>query len=447
MVRYGATLAAVAFGSAAVVGVPLYLLSLGLLKRALDDRLEGTAELAALILPELGEQDGPGDRLDLAPGHTLNLLRDEADLDAICVLRPDGTLLRASEGRPGACVIDPADAGLLTRIADSAHTDIRTDNEGTPYLFAFAPIGGEGAPAGILAVRASAPYLERLGTLQARFGTACVVWVGLVGLLGAWGAGRLVRPIERLLLATERLGAGEHTSGPSGENIEGAGELETLQRAFSEMSIAVRSRETTLRALAGAVAHEVRNPSNALRLHLGLLQRELGAGDPAVIERTRSRLVTLQDQLDQLDATVEAFLLFASDRAARRVPVDIHALLERAGDGASVDAPAVTVEVDPVLLGRAVGNLVGNARQAGGEPVCVRARVGSELVIEVEDQGPGFPPELRERAFEPFVRGRADGSGLGLAIVAAVARAHGGSVRLAVTGPGRTVVELTLPLR
>ena len=139
--------------------------------------------------------------------------------------------------------------------------------------------------------------------------------------------------------------------------------------------------------------------------------------------------------------------MFARDRAARREPTGLRALLERVADGALVSCPDIDVNVDGLLLGRAVGNLVGNAREAGGEPVLVRATVDNgALHIEVEDAGPGFPPELAPRAFEPFVTGRIGGAGLGLAIAAAVAAAHGGDATVAVSAPGRTVVILRIPL-
>jgi two-component system sensor histidine kinase TctE len=105
------------------------------------------------------------------------------------------------------------------------------------------------------------------------------------------------------------------------------------------------------------------------------------------------------------------------------------------------------VPVDPLLLGRAVGNVVRNARQAGGEPVRIRATIaGDSLRIEVEDSGPGFPGDLLPHAFEPFVSGRPGGSGIGLAIVAAVAAAHGGRAEVVRSGPGGTVVALEIPL-
>jgi signal transduction histidine kinase len=246
--------------------------------------------------------------------------------------------------------------------------------------------------------------------------------------------------VERLAAATARLGAGGEPEPPEPATTI---ELNALQEAFVRMSVLIRAREKSLRALAGGVAHEVRNPAHALRLHLGLLRRELAATHPGT---SSQRIETLQGLLDELDATVEAFLLFAQDRAPRRQAVNLRALLQRACDGAEIEADDVEVQVDPVLVERAVGNLVRNAVQVGSQRVCVRASCSDALLIAVEDSGPGFSERVLSTAFEPFVAGRPDGTGLGLAIVSAVARAHGGSARIARSGPGGSVVELLLPL-
>jgi signal transduction histidine kinase len=138
--------------------------------------------------------------------------------------------------------------------------------------------------------------------------------------------------------------------------------------------------------------------------------------------------------------------LFARDRAARRQRVNVRSLLQSAALGAELEAPDLDVSVDPLLVARAVANLVRNALQVGSAKVRVRASCSDTLVVEVEDDGPGFPSALLSTAFEPFVAARHDGTGLGLAIVAAVARAHGGTAQISQSEPGRTIVELRLPL-
>jgi signal transduction histidine kinase len=440
---HAVTLAAVALGSALLVGVPLYVQAAALLESSLHDRLEGIAELAAVGLTG---DNGRGEAADVI----LATIREEADLDAICLLEQSGKPLRFSAVDRAACELEPEDLWMLAGLSelDAAYTRVRRGADGAPYLFALAPLVENADGASVVAVRASAPYLARLDDLRALFALAGVAGVLLVGLLGAWSAKHLVRPIERLASATRRLGEG---GVPEPQEPASTLELEALQEAFTGMSVLIRAREQSLRALGGAVAHEVRNPAHALRLHLGLLRREL-ADKPGV---QLSRLDTLQALLDELDDTVGAFLSFAQDRPPRRQRVNLRALLESAAEGADVMASEVEVSVDPVLVKRAVANLVRNAIQMGSAHVVVRATCAEGdqscderhvLVIEVEDSGPGFPVTLLATAFEPFVAGRSDGTGLGMAIVAAVARAHGGSARISRPGPNGTVVELRLPL-
>lgn len=433
--QHAATLAGVALGSAALVGVPLYVQAVSLLEQGLHDRLEGVAELGAIALLT-GESKG-----DTASA-LLATVREEADLDAVCLLQRSGALIHFAAADPRACEVAPGDHAVLASLdgADSSHTEVRHTSEGAPYLFAFAPLSRKVDGASIVAVRASAPYLERLDDLRHRFVAAGVAGVLSVGLLGAWIAKRLVRPVEQLVAATEQLGEGEV---PKPQERAGTVELERLQDAFSGMSVLVRAREKSLRALAGAVAHEVKNPAHALRLNLGLLRRDLKSTN---VELLAQRVDTLERLLEELDATVEAFLLFARDRAPRRELVNLRTLLQNAAQGAEVTAPEVEVNVDPVLMGRAVANLVHNALQVGSERVLVRGACAEALIIEVEDYGPGFPEALLPMAFEPFIASQHDGTGLGLAIVASIARAHGGGARIRQSMPGSTIIEIRLPL-
>jgi signal transduction histidine kinase len=142
----------------------------------------------------------------------------------------------------------------------------------------------------------------------------------------------------------------------------------------------------------------------------------------------------------------------------RHVPVE---LAERArerfadrtarhGRELRVDAPAgLEARLDPLRMRQALGNLVDNALRHGEGTVTLAGRAADGAVeVEVRDEGPGFPAELAERAFERFARGgtgRAGGSGLGLAIVRAIADAHGGSAELARGEPG-AVVRIRVPL-
>jgi signal transduction histidine kinase len=198
--------------------------------------------------------------------------------------------------------------------------------------------------------------------------------------------------------------------------------------------VAARERETRFAAEA---AHELRTP---LARIASIAQNARGAGDGArddALGRITAAAVEASATIGDLLALVR------EERVAPRLsePVDLGTLARSAVDGAprdglhhDVDIAAESwVEGDERRLRRLVENLLENAARHARTTVrvCVQPD-GQRVALSVEDDGPGVPPELRERIFERFVRADDDerGSGLGLAICRAIARAHGGDVVL-----------------
>ena len=127
--------------------------------------------------------------------------------------------------------------------------------------------------------------------------------------------------------------------------------------------------------------------------------------------------------------------------------------LDVEADDESDGEPATLVRGDDHRLRQVLANLLTNARlhtPAGTRVEVAVHRVGDDVVVRVDDDGPGIPPDLRERLFERFTRGDASrnhaagSTGLGLAIAHAVVGAHGGTLTCA-SRPGRTVFTVTLP--
>jgi signal transduction histidine kinase len=205
-------------------------------------------------------------------------------------------------------------------------------------------------------------------------------------------------------------------------------------------------RERDLVADAG---HELRTPLAALRTELELALRHGGTA-----EQLREAIARSAAEVDRLTQLAEGLLLIArSDRGAlplqlQEVVVDelFAAVLRRVdwrGKRVVALPSGATVHGDRLRLEQALVNLVDNALRYGGESVELSSR-GSEL--HVTDDGPGFPSDFVERAFDRFsradtARGRG-GAGLGLAIVRTIAQAHGGSAHAA-NGP--TDVWIVLP--
>jgi two-component system sensor histidine kinase PilS (NtrC family) len=225
-------------------------------------------------------------------------------------------------------------------------------------------------------------------------------------------------------------------------------------------------RLESVAALSASLAHEIRNPLASIRSSVEQLARSKHADDD---ERFLAGLIVRES--DRLSRLLSEFLDFARVRATQLVPIDLHGTvaavvrLIKAHPDCRPDA-VITIEggrtmldADEDLLHRVIANLVLNAVQAARGPVHVTVSVaavqgpdiphGTNLEhavrLQVRDDGPGIPADIRERLFDPFVSGRPGGSGLGLAIVQRAVQAHHGLV-LVDSGPGAgTTFTIFLP--
>ncbi|HEX8778375.1 MAG TPA: ATP-binding protein, partial [Rhodanobacter sp.] len=206
-------------------------------------------------------------------------------------------------------------------------------------------------------------------------------------------------------------------------------------------------------------AHEVKNPLAGLRGAAQLLQRRV---DGAELQALAGLII---DEADRLAALANRLL--HRDRAAQIGAVNVHELLDRLSELLRAEPRPLRLrhDFDPSLpdvrgdadrLQQVLLNLARNAVEAGAGTLVLRTRaehgvrVGtrvlrSALRVDVIDDGPGVPAELRDTLFEPLVSGRADGTGLGLALSREIAHEHGGELRCT-SRPGETVFSLYLPL-
>ncbi|MDB4996760.1 MAG: Sensor histidine kinase, partial [Myxococcaceae bacterium] len=221
----------------------------------------------------------------------------------------------------------------------------------------------------------------------------------------------------------------------------GSAEVQQVAHAFDTMANRVEVTVRDQRELLGAISHEIRSPLGRARVALEIA-RERAAADA----RVGAPLDDLERQLADVDAILEDLLAVARAGLTdlHRAPTPLLPWLRRrlAAEGGEVELvataedAAISVAIDGALLGRALHNLLGNAR-AHGHPEAVPLAVhvihrGALVRVEVRDEGPGFAEELLPRVFEPFVRGDASrahgaGTGLGLALVRRIVDAHGGS--------------------
>jgi signal transduction histidine kinase len=235
-----------------------------------------------------------------------------------------------------------------------------------------------------------------------------------------------------------------------------------FQRARrSEEQALEAERLAYLGTLASGLAHEIRNPLNSLNLNMQMLEEEAREGRPG---GSRRLLSITRSELARLERLATDFLTYARPQPLELREVPAVELLERvlgvlAGEiqkrGAEVKiedrSRGARVRVDPQQINQLLLNLTQNALaagEAGPRPAAVRlaARCRDERVaLEVTDNGPGIPPEERERIFDLFYSTKKGGTGLGLAIVQSIARAHGAELEVE-SAPGRgTTVRLLLP--
>jgi len=226
------------------------------------------------------------------------------------------------------------------------------------------------------------------------------------------------------------------------------------ERKRTEAVVRDQASLAQLGKMAAVVAHEVRNPIAGIRGALQILERRLAAAGPEqrVVRESVARL-------DALNDIVQDLLLFASPRPPRLEPValamifdDILVLLKADPRFASVDVrvdigPA-WVDADREQLKQVLLNLMLNSAQAmqgrGTIVVSVRPRAGMQE-LSIADQGPGIPPDARDRLFEPFFTTKHRGTGLGLATARRVIEAHGGRIELASPSGGGTIATIALP--
>jgi signal transduction histidine kinase len=226
-------------------------------------------------------------------------------------------------------------------------------------------------------------------------------------------------------------------------------------RAASEERFRRKARLAIVGQLAATITHDLRNPLSVLDSSLHILRKHAMSD-----ERTARHVNRMSEQLRVCNGIISDLLEVARESTPRCDSIDVSALISDVLDVS--DPPPgvrVDVEVDPGLrafgdkglLRQALVNLLGNAYIAlgerGGLVRMVAREEGESLVIEVLDDGPGFPPAILPEVFEPLVTTRAKGTGLGLALVESVARRHGGTATATNGDAGGASVSLRLPRR
>ena len=336
------------------------------------------------------------------------------------------------------------------RAADSGQVQsaIRRAPARTPVISAAARISGDNS--GVLLL--TSDQRDVIHTVRAeRF------WLGLVLLgttalsvaLSLFLARTIARPLRRLALAAHRVRLGRSREVQVPRLPSRRDEIGTLARALSDMSQALRQRIDATEAFAADVAHEMKNPLASLRSAIDSLEL---VKDPELREklltvirddvRRLDRLITDVSEASRMDAELSRARFESVDmghmieqlveaREARGLPNGIRLAFGRPHRGSAI------LFGDGQRLARAIENLIDNAisfSPPGGLVQVTAMRDGQQVVVRVEDDGPGVPPGERQAIFNRFHSIRPEGeafgrhSGLGLAIAKAIVEGHTGSI-------------------
>lgn len=219
-------------------------------------------------------------------------------------------------------------------------------------------------------------------------------------------------------------------------------------------------RLVAMRTLSAGLAHEVRNPLNAARLQLELLERRLRrqfGDDPKLVEPSE----LANHEITRLTALLDDFLAFARPPELHLSDQDVveicqhvleleKPLAEKRGiELAFREPPALDAQIDTGKIHQVVQNLVRNGLEAAprGGHVTIELHDGRGAVhIRITDDGPGIPEDVLARIYEPFFSTKEGGTGMGMAIVHSLVTLHGGTIDVT-TGKTGTSFEITVPRR
>ncbi|WP_375459070.1 stimulus-sensing domain-containing protein [uncultured Enterovirga sp.] len=378
--------------------------------------------------------------------------------------------------RPRFEEVGPFDARNLPEVGralgGAAASMVRANSRGETIVSVAVPIQRQRSVRGALLLSTQGGDIdaiiasERFALLQ-----TFLVAAGVMLVLSYLLANAIAGPVRRLADAAERVRHGIKARQEIPDMTGRSDEIGHLSGALRDMTEALYSRIEAIESFAADVAHELKNPLTSLRSAVETLPL-------ARSDESRGRLLSIiQHDVTRLDRLItdisDASRLDAELARADAEPVDLRRLLEtvvsvanerRRPHEATIDlqideaaeAGPLTVSGHDSRLGQVISNLFDNARSFSPPDSTIRARLArdrTDVVVTVEDEGPGIPPHALERVFQRFYTDRPDhgfgqNSGLGLSISRQIVEAHRGSIRAANRAPegGPTGARFTIRL-
>ena len=399
------------------------------------------------------------------------VLIEEAGLASaqVFVVGRDGVVQAHTDRARYGLMLKPAELGQRLADAEAFGRCESVRDDGVALRVGFAPGGGDSARAFVMGV--AVPEDELFAASDDFERVLLLAIIVSIIVLVAWSlaASRAITaPVKSLVQATRKIAGGDlkvavpERGGPELGELAAAFNLMAHELAVGRDRLAHAERDQAWAEMARQVAHEVKNPLQPMRMTARLLQRARAEADPRA-EQVAERLArTVIEQTEALDRIASDFRSFAGVAPAQRSDVTVDAWLQALRDqtarlfadkqltltfaGAAGDA---VVSIEQESMARVFVNLVQNAIEAATEPVIVELgsrREGDHVVIDVVDNGPGVPAEVREKLFDPYFTTKTSGTGLGLAICRRLLDVQGGKIRLESTRPGETRFVIELPI-
>jgi len=242
---------------------------------------------------------------------------------------------------------------------------------------------------------------------------------------------------------------------------------DVTEKARVEGAMANAQKLESLGVLAGGIAHDIRNPLSSINISISSIERACGAStgfEPEAKEKIDRILEQMKSAAAKMGLVVQRVLDYSKPFPPRKETVDMNRVIEEAVRLSlstlrkreitllkDLDPDLALCRADAQMIEQVLVNLITNACQAmegtkGAKflEIASAARDG-RIVLRVSDSGPGVPPSLREKVFDPFFTTRKDGSGIGLSFSHRIVTDHGGSLRVDTSRWGGAEFHIDLP--
>lgn len=372
-------------------------------------------------------------RRTFGTGSVIDYLSGSPGIEYAAILK-SGTILVASRAFPQ----NRSDSWLADDTGDSVRTRItRVTDDSAPVFEVAGPFDVAGERYGNIVLGMNTTYLQLISDKLRRD----IIWRSILFLFAAVIAISVAMTRQNYRLLAEKY-----------DEIK-----KDVQRLEADKS--QNERLTAMGELASGVAHEIRNPLNAIRVIIQRLQREFKPGEEQ--EEYEELTGLLIDETDRINNSVKEFLRMAKPPELHKTCGDITDCLTRvvsliepraSAKGCTIEKDISKIpefDFDSELCKQGLLNLLDNALNAIGENGVIKLsarKSGRRCIIEIEDNGPGVPDENKSRVFDMYFTTSDSGTGMGLPTVLRIVKEHKGTIELLDSVMGGALFRLELPI-